>query len=81
VRVRANEIPLPAAEVTQLGYQINALFELSNLNLEPTIVSPAHLGSDQPRSDFVPGVTVSPHNSDRPRKCPEANKPPPCKSI
>ena len=79
--IGANEIPLLAAKVTRLGYQTDTLIQLSDLNLEPTIVSPAHLGSDQPRSDFVAGVTVSPHNSDRPRKCPEANKPAPCKSI
>jgi len=81
VRIWTNKIPLLAAKVTRLGYQINALIELSNLNLEPTIVLPTHLGSDQPRSDLLAGVTVSPHNSDRPRKCPETNKPAPCKSI
>ena len=62
MRIGANEILLLAAKVTRLGYQTDTLIQLSDLNLEPTIVSRAHLGSDQPRSDFVAGVTVSPND-------------------
>src|SRR5262245_18496549 len=60
VRVRANEIPLLAAEVSRLRYQIYALMELSSMNLKPTIKPPAHLSGDQARSDLLPGVAIGP---------------------
>src|SRR5262249_387532 len=79
--VRTNEVPLLAAEVRRLSYQIYALIGLSDLNSKPAVIPSAHLGGDQTGGDLLPGEAVGPSDADRSGICARPDDPLPCKLV
>ena len=63
VHRRADEIPLPTAEMARLCHEIDPLIELSKLDAEPSLVGAAHISRDKTRSYFAPAVGSGLNNS------------------